>query len=117
MESPILRHPDFNKVFEVACDASGADIGGVLSQESHPIAYFSEKLNDSRRVRFSTYEEEFYALIRCLEHWRYYLLPKEFVLWTDHDALKFINDHKKLREKHAKWVEHLKDYSFVLKHC
>ena len=47
----ILRHLDFSKVFEVACDAPGLGIEGVLSQQGHPIAFFSEKLNDSKRVK------------------------------------------------------------------
>ena len=65
---PIFRHPDFSKVSEVACDASGYGICGVLSQGGHPIAFFSEKLSESRRIKYTTYKKELYTLRRSLRH-------------------------------------------------
>jgi hypothetical protein len=38
----LLQLSDFGKTFELGCDASGIEIGGVLLQEGKPIAYFSE---------------------------------------------------------------------------
>ncbi|XP_071708258.1 uncharacterized protein [Rutidosis leptorrhynchoides] len=111
----ILVLPNFNDVFQVECDASGVGIGGVLSQNNKPIAFFSEKLNETRQ-KYSTYDREFYAIVRSLEAWRHYLLPNEFVLYSDHDSLKYIQGQHKLNPRHAKWVETLQAYSFVIKH-
>jgi hypothetical protein len=34
----LLQLPDFGKAFELECDTSGIEIGGVLLQEGKPIA-------------------------------------------------------------------------------
>ncbi|GJX86205.1 RNA-directed DNA polymerase [Tanacetum coccineum] len=115
IEAPVLTLPGFGEVFEVHCDASGVGIEGVLSQKGRPVAFFSEKLNETRR-KYSTYDKEFYAIIRSLEYWHHYLISKEFILYFDHEALKYINGQHKLKPRHAKWVEFMQSYTFSIKY-
>lgn len=82
----ILRLPDFKKLFQVCYDASCTAIGAVLNQEDKPVAFFSEKLNESKQ-KYSSYKKEFYVIILALKHWRHYLLGNEFVLLSDNSAL------------------------------
>ncbi|KAE8663201.1 putative Quercetin 3-O-methyltransferase 1 [Hibiscus syriacus] len=114
-EAPVLALPDFDKVFEVNCDASGIGFGSVLSQAGRPVAFFSEKLSGSKK-NYSTYDLEFYAIVQSLKHWRHYLVQKEFILFTDHEALKYINGQNKLSRRHAKWVAYLQEFIFTLRH-
>jgi hypothetical protein len=101
---PVLVLPDFSKTFQVRCDASGFAVGVVLSQDIRPIAHFSEKLNDSK-MKYSTYDKDFYAIIQALNKWRHYLVLKEFILYSNNHTLQFVTRQEKLNQKHAKWVE------------
>nr|GEV83728.1 hypothetical protein [Tanacetum cinerariifolium] len=114
-EAPVLALPNFKKVFELDCDASGVRIGVVLSQDKRPVAFFSKKLSKSRQ-KYTTYEKEFYAIVRALEHWRHYLISKDFILHSGHEALTYINGQHKLKPRHARWVEFLQAYTFHIKH-
>ena len=44
------------------------------------------------------------------------MLPKEFLLYSDHEALKYLTTQQKLGARHEKWVEFLQTFQFVLKH-
>jgi hypothetical protein len=115
IEQPILVFPYFSKTFQVRCDVSGFSIGVVLSQDNRSFTYFSEKLNEAK-IKYSTYDKEFYAVIQALKKWRHYLVPKEFILYSDNHTLKFVTRQEKLNQKQAKWVEYMKNFTFLTKH-
>ncbi|XP_041011433.1 uncharacterized protein LOC121255221 [Juglans microcarpa x Juglans regia] len=54
-----------------------------------------EELNEARR-KWTTYVLEFYTVIRSLKHWEHYLIQHEFILYSDHHTLKFINTQNSL---------------------
>ena len=51
-KKPILKVPNFDKVFQVHCDASKTTIGEVLSREGRPITFFKEKLKGHKKNYF-----------------------------------------------------------------
>ncbi|PKI59742.1 hypothetical protein CRG98_019845 [Punica granatum] len=104
--------PYFQQPFELHSDASKVGIGAVLSQNSRPIAFFSEKLTGAK-VRYNTYDVEFYAVVQAIKHWRHYLFHKDFILYTDHEALKHLHSQDKVSARHASWVAYLKHFTFV----
>ncbi|XP_075101810.1 uncharacterized protein LOC142177238 [Nicotiana tabacum] len=106
---------DEMKTFEVDCDASGVGIGAVLMQDQKPITYFSEKLS-GETLNYSTYYKALYALVRALANWKHYLLPKEFVIITDHESLRFLKSQSKLNRIHAKWVEFIETFPYVIRY-
>ncbi|XP_054789368.1 uncharacterized protein LOC129294927 [Prosopis cineraria] len=105
-EAPVLALPNFDRVFEVSCDASNTGIGVVLSQEGYPIVFFSEKLNYAK-FRYFTYDKEFYAIVRALQYWSHYLLNKKFILFSNYEALKYLNSQQKISRRHARWTDAL----------
>ena len=86
--SPVLRNPDFVKLFILQTDASERGVGAVLSQtdetgEEHPIAYFSKK-RLPREERYSTVEKECLAIKLAIQAFWVYLLERRFTIQTDH---------------------------------
>ena len=84
-----------------------------LMQDRRPIACFSEKLNGAA-LNYPTYDKVLYALVRALETWQHYPWPKEFVIHTDHEFLKHLKSEHKLNKMHARWVEFIETFPYVI---
>ncbi|GKE22499.1 putative mitochondrial protein, partial [Tanacetum coccineum] len=90
----VLALLNFSKEFMVETDACRIEIGVVLIQEGHPIAYLSRALSEKHQA-LSTYEKEFLAVILALEKRKGYLLDKHFKIRTDHFSYDYEIDYKK----------------------
>jgi hypothetical protein len=115
MHAPLLQLPNFGKTFELECDASRIGIGIALMQDGKPVAYFSEKLHGPA-INYSMYDKELYALVRSLETWCHYLWPKEFVIHSDHESLKYLHSQNNLNRRHAKCVEFIESFPYIIRH-
>lgn len=115
ISAPVLVLLEFSLPFELHCDASKVGIGAVLSPKGRPVAFFSEKLHGPK-LNYNTYDIEFYAVVRALKLWSSYLAYNEFVLYSDHDALRHINSQDKLSSRHARWAAYIQQFTFVIKY-
>jgi hypothetical protein len=112
---PVLALPNFALPFEVECDAAGRGLGAVLMQQRQPIAFFSKALSD-RTLSKSVYEKELMALVLCIQHWRHYLLGREFTVYTDHKSLKHFLQQRISSPDQQCWLAKLLGYQFEVKY-
>lgn len=113
--APLLALPNFNKTFEIECDASRVGIGTILMRERWPIAYFSEKLNGVA-LNSPTYDKELLIVVKALETWQHYLWPKEFVIHTGYKSFNHLKGQRKLSKRHVKLLEFIETFSYVIKY-
>ena len=64
----------------------------------------------------STYDKGLYVIIKVLQTWQHFLLPKEFLIHSNHESLKHLKGQGRLNKRHAKWVEFLEQFPYVIKH-
>ncbi|KAL0342902.1 UNVERIFIED_CONTAM: Retrovirus-related Pol polyprotein from transposon [Sesamum angustifolium] len=110
---PVLTLPNFSLPFDLATDASNVAVGAVLSQQGHPIAFFSKKMC-SRMQASSTYVRELFAITEAVKKWRHYLLGHTFRIFTDHKILKELMTQPIQTPEQKKWLTKLLGYSFEI---
>jgi cleavage and polyadenylation specificity factor subunit 1 len=106
---------------QLTCDASVNTVGGVLEQivngEAQPLAFYSEKL-DSKKLHWSTYDKELYAIYACTMHFEYLIQGCNVTFVTDHKPLLSMFHRKapiKL-ERRSRYIEYISQFSTSIKH-
>ena len=119
---PVLKSPDFNIPFQLSVDASDSGVVAVLEQEGtseeyHPVAYFSKKLDNHQR-RYSTIEKETLALISVLSHFDIYLSSNtgDLVVYTNNNPLKFLYQFKNKNARLTRWSLLLQERDLKIRH-
>jgi hypothetical protein len=87
----VLGLPNFTKQFAIETDASGAGVGAILLQNSHPLAYVSKPLG-VKNMGLSAYEKEYLAILLAVDHWRSYLQHGTFLIFMDQRSLTRLNE-------------------------
>lgn len=111
--APVLRLQDFSIMFVVECNASSAEVGANLSQDDHPIAYFSKGFSSSNRFR-SAYNRELLALVLSVQKWNHYLLGRHIIIRTVHYTLKFLLEQRITTTEQQRLLLKLMPYDFSI---
>ena len=118
LQRPVLRLPDHSKSFTLRTDASNSGLGAALMQEHegkyYPVVFGSKKLTSAER-KYSTLEKECLAIVWGITKFRLYLAGKPFILQTDHQPLKFLNDAKFKNDRIMRWALALQGYDYTVK--
>ncbi|XP_058775591.1 uncharacterized protein LOC131649859 [Vicia villosa] len=110
---PVLALPDFTKTFNIDTDASGIAIGAVLSQDGHPIAFFSKKLCP-RMQAASVYVREMLAITESVKKWRQYLIGQKFHIYTDQKSLRDLLLQRIQTPEQQRWTAKLQGFDFEI---
>jgi hypothetical protein len=79
----VLAYPDFSKEFLIYTDASKRQLGGVITQDNRPIAFFSRKLTKAQE-KYTVTELELLSIVEILKEFKGMLLGFKVRVMTDH---------------------------------
>lgn len=80
-------------------------------QDTHPIAFESQKLRGPERT-YSIYDKEMLAIMHALAKFKQYLVGSKFSIKTNHNSLKHFLGQRDLNDSQQKWVSKLQAYDY-----
>ena len=104
---------------ELWVDASNYGAGAYLAQkqgESHRVIGFTSMTFTSTQLRYSTLERELTALRWGVKTFRPFLYGVQFIIYTDHQPLVYLNNMKLVCSRLARTVDELSDFAFEIRY-
>jgi hypothetical protein len=100
----------------VHVDALAITLGAIMAQPRagdlhHPITFASRKMSKSEHS-YNTIEREGLAMVYALQKFRHYLLGKNFKMFTDHFALKYLVNKPVLGGRIYRWLLLFQEFDF-----
>ena len=107
VEAPIMAKPDWNKEFDIMCDASGYAMGAVLGQKADKMfraIYYSRKTFNEAQENYSITENEMLAMVFTCEMFMPYILGSHVIIHTEHATIKNLMAKKEAKLRLIRWV-------------
>ncbi|GJY72232.1 reverse transcriptase domain-containing protein [Tanacetum coccineum] len=110
--------PDWDRPFEIMCDASNYAVGAVLGQRKtkhfQPIHYASKTMTDAQS-HYTTTEKELLAVVYAFEKFRPYLVLSKTIVYTDHSALKYLLAKQDAKPRLLRWILLLQEFDVFIR--
>jgi len=86
--APCLKLPNVRNEFQIWTDASQSHLAAILEQDGQPIEFWSRRLSDGQKTKYSMYQKEGLALRGALRRWRCYVHNgQKCTLFVDNKSL------------------------------
>jgi hypothetical protein len=118
----MLHFLDESKEIFIRSDASNDGVGAIVFQreildngviKEKPVAIMSKAFNETER-KWSTYEQEAYAVYHAIIKFQHILKGRKFIVETDHRNLKFMGSSE--TPKVVRWRLRLLEFDFMVEH-
>ena len=113
-----MAKPDWNKEFEIMCNASDYAMGAVLGQKADKMfraIYYSTKTFNEAQENYSTTENKMLAMVFACEKFKPYILGSYVNIHTDHAAIKYLMAKKESKPRLMRWVLLLHEFDLEIK--
>ncbi|XP_021719088.1 uncharacterized protein LOC110686807 [Chenopodium quinoa] len=118
ISTPIVQAPRWDLPFELMCDVSDWEIGGVLGQRVEKklyVTYYMSKTLNGAQKNYTTTKKEFLTIVHSFEIFQCYLFGSKTIVFTDQAALNYLFAKKESKPRLIRWVLELQTFEIEIR--